>query len=183
MRRLYLTPFIVSATSAFILSFAATVADAGGKDNIKIGYALANAKISLAEAVKQTETQLNGTVLKADLEREHGHYIYEIDIAKDATVTEVKFDPKSGTLRNSDVDPIDEDEQRALTALSSAQTSLVKAIGIAMEQTHAKAKSAKLEDDDGNIFFEVKLVGDGKAYEVMIEPASGKVLWTDVDDD
>ena len=183
MRRLYVTPFIFSATSAFTLSFAATVAEVGGKDNVKIGYALASAKIDLAEAIKQTEAQLHGTVLKADLERAHGHYIYEIDVAKDAAVTEIKFDPKSGALHNSDVDPIDEDEQRSLTALHSAQTSLVTAITIAMEHTHAKAKSAKLEEDDGNTFFEIKLVGDGKEYEVMIDPANGKVLWTKADDD
>ncbi len=176
------TPCLLRLGSVLAVGLSTATASAGGKDNIKLSYALGNAKVDLATAITRTETQYGGTVIKADLEREHGRYMYEIDVVKNSLVTEVMFDPKDGTLHASDTDSIDDDQSRVLAALRSAKTSLISAIAIATEHTRAKAKEVKMDEDDGNFYIEVELVADAAEYDVMIEPATGKVLWIDKDD-
>lgn len=171
----------VSVVLAAALLAAAGVAQAG-KDNIRIEYVLANAGVSLGAAIGRVEEQLGGRVLEVELERERGRFVYEVELIKDEIATEVEVDLDSGDILSSRRERFSRDERRALAALRGAGLSLTQAVENAEQQTAGKAKGVELEEEDGVIWIEVELVRNGKEYEVIIDLATGQVLWTDRDD-
>jgi uncharacterized membrane protein YkoI len=182
MSKASLIPLVLGVTGVVALSCAAPDAEAG-KRTARIEYALAQAKIGLAEAIGKIEAQLSGTVLQAKLEREHGRFIYEIELAKDGGIIEVELDPENGETLSSHRKDLKADDQRLLAAVRGAQVNLIEAIKIALQHTQGKAKSAELEEERGSVIYEIKVVRAGKQYKSGIDLAHGKVLWTDVDDD
>jgi len=76
------------------------------------GKGLLTAKLSMEEAIATAKTQFPGQVLEAELEREDGQAIYEIEIANTAgAVTEVKVDAQSGEVLSSEIEDDDDHEQ------------------------------------------------------------------------
>lgn len=70
------------------------------------------AKLSMEEAIAAAKKQFPGQVLEAELEREHGQVVYEIEIASTTgVVTEIKVDAQSGELLNSKIEDDDDHEQ------------------------------------------------------------------------
>ena len=73
---------------------------------------LLTAKLSMEEAIAKAKTQFPGQVLEAELEREHGQAVYEIEIAgTTGAVTEVKVDEQSGEVLSSEIEDDDDHEQ------------------------------------------------------------------------
>jgi uncharacterized membrane protein YkoI len=175
-------PLVLGVTGVVALTCAVPDAEAG-KRTARIEYALTNAKIGLAEAIGKVEAQLSGTVLEAKVEREHGRFLYEIELAKDGAIIEVELDPENGEILARRNKKIEADELRSLAALRGAQVSLIEAIKIALQHTQGKAKSAEVEEEHGSTIFEIKVIRAGKQYKSGIDLVHGKVLWTDVDND
>jgi uncharacterized membrane protein YkoI len=182
MSKMSLIPLVLGATGVVAIGAIAPAAQAG-KNTIWIERALTNAKIGLPEAISKVEAQLGGTVLEAKMEREHGRFVYEIELVKNGAIVEVELDPDNGEILSSHRKDIEDDEQRSLAALRGAQVNLIEAIKIALQHTEGKAKSAEVEEEHGSVIFEVEVVRAGKEYKSGIDLAHGKVLWTDVDDD
>ena len=60
--------------------------------------------ISLAEAVQIALQQVNGTVVKAELDTDNGRLVYEIDIRVNYAVYEVTVDAVTGQIIRIDYD-------------------------------------------------------------------------------
>lgn len=60
--------------------------------------------ISLAEAVQIALQQVNGTVVKAELDTDNGRWVYEIDIRVNYAVYEVTVDAVTGQIIRIDYD-------------------------------------------------------------------------------
>jgi uncharacterized membrane protein YkoI len=69
-----------------------------------------------------------------------------------------------------------------LTLFSQAKISLIEAIKAAEQKTGGKALEAELDDGSSTIQFEIKILKDGKIYEVIIDGKTGNVLKVSLDD-
>ena len=75
------------------------------------GKGLLTAKLSMEEAITKAKAQFPGQVLEAELEREHGQVVYEIEIASTTgVVTEITVDAQSGELLSSKIEDDDDHE-------------------------------------------------------------------------
>ena len=146
------------------------------------------AQISLAQAVRSAEKETGGRGRKAELEREKGIYVYEIKtIAMDRSA-KVLIDPPSGNVVRVDTPGIisaignvfDRDDQRkdqaALARLEASSMTLAGAIESAEKETGGRAIKAALRDRYGATLFEVRVVKDWIAHQVLVDPATGKVV-------
>ena len=73
--------------------------------------AIANAKISLPQAIALAEQSVGGKATKARLEQTNHKWAFLVEVVKDSKVLDVKVDIESGTVISSteDDDEYDED--------------------------------------------------------------------------
>jgi uncharacterized membrane protein YkoI len=76
-----------------------------------------------------------------------------------------------------------EKEAKELKLFSQAKISLIKAIKAAEKKTGGKAFEAELDDGSSTAQFEIKILKNGKIYEVIVDGKTGKVLKVSLDDE
>jgi uncharacterized membrane protein YkoI len=100
-RRLYLTLAALSV---------ATVGSAYATNFIENdALAIANAKISMIQAVTAAEHHVGGRAARAEYERHDGQWVFDVEVVKGRRVLDVKVDPASGAVLASNVDESDHD--------------------------------------------------------------------------
>ena len=185
MLKLKLTPIVLALSVA--ATAAATVVYADNQKQQNEQAALDGAKIGLIGAIEHAEAQAKGRALEAELERKDGAYVYEIEVVGAAGVTELRMDPATGKVLSSGPEKaqdIDEDEARERAGLANTRINLAQAVTAAEQHLQGgKAKAAGLEAEDSKLMYEVEVLKGGKAFEVNVDPASGKVLAFDQDDE
>jgi len=76
------------------------------------GKGLLTANLSMEKAIAIANTTFPGQVLEAELEREDGQVVYEIEIVSTTgVVTEIKVDAQSGELLSSKIEDADDHEK------------------------------------------------------------------------
>ena len=92
---------------AVAIATAGTVAYAanGGMENDAL--AIANAKISLVQAVTAAEQHANGKATHAEYEHSRQGWVYEVEVVSGAKVFDVKVDADKGTVISSAEDKKD----------------------------------------------------------------------------
>jgi len=60
--------------------------------------AIAGSKISLTQAVTAAEQHVGGKASRAEYERHKGQWVFEVEVVKDAKVTDVKVDPMNARI-------------------------------------------------------------------------------------
>lgn len=100
------------------LLLAAVVATAGGLAYAQqsgitqndAGTDLAKAKLSLGQAVSAAEAQAGGKASKAELDGEHGHVAFNVEVVTpDSKVFDVRIDAADGKVLSSKQDTSDQD--------------------------------------------------------------------------
>jgi uncharacterized membrane protein YkoI len=66
--------------------------------------------------------------------------------------------------------------------IANAKVTMVQAIATAEQQTGDKAVGSGIEDQDGTVFFEVEVLKDNQRHKVLIDPQSGQVVKTVMQD-
>lgn len=103
------------------LIMAAGVATAGGlvyaqKSGVvqnEVMVNLAQAKISLAQAVATAEQHVGGKASRAELENENGRVVYGVEVANNTKTTDVKVDATDGRVVSAQVDQADKASEDA----------------------------------------------------------------------
>lgn len=75
------------------------------------------------------------------------------------------------------------EEQREAQGLAQTKISLVQAIQAAEQHVGGKAVSARLEHERDGYVYEVEVLQGGKATDVEVDAADGKVIRAKPDDD
>jgi uncharacterized membrane protein YkoI len=73
------------------------------------------------------------------------------------------------------------ERDRAPVDVSKATVTMSQAIATAEQQAGGKATKAKLENETGKLFYEVKVAGKDKVTEVKVDATDGKVLASGAD--
>jgi len=143
---------------------------------------------SLAQAVRVAEQQTGGRATKAEMERDRGVYMYEIETVSKEKTAEVVVDPASGNVVRVDApgffssigDVFDRDDQRkhqaALARLEASSMTLVGAIEAAEKEAGGRAVKAELKSLYGSTLFEVRVVKDLTTHTLVVDPATAKVV-------
>ena len=76
-----------------------------------------------------------------------------------------------------------EKEAKELQLFSKAKISLIEAIKAAEQNTGGKALEAELDDGSNAVQFEIKILKDGKIYEVLVDGTTGNILKVSLDDE
>ena len=74
------------------------------KDTAKDVQRLAEAKISLVDAIGIAEKHIGGKAIDADLDSDFGKVVYDVSVIKDTTEHEVRIDAITGDVIGSQVD-------------------------------------------------------------------------------
>ena len=74
--------------------------------------AVADARISMTQAVAVAEQHVDGKTSKAEYERHKGQWVFDVEVVKDKKVMDVKVDPTSGKVLAATADKTDHDDNR-----------------------------------------------------------------------
>lgn len=94
---------IVAATLAATAVYAAR----GENQDHDDAAALAQAKISLTQAITAAEQHVNGKASRAELEDENGKLVYGVEVVSGGKATDVKVDINTGQILSAQTDQAD----------------------------------------------------------------------------
>lgn len=69
------------------------------------------------------------------------------------------------------------------TIMANAKITMAQAIAAAEQQVGGKAVGTGIEDQDGTVYIEVRVVKDGSRQKVLIDPQTGKIVKAALADD
>lgn len=97
--------------AAAALIYAATIGVAyAAKFADNDALAIANAKISLTQAVSAAERYVGGKASRAELERHNGQWLFDVEVVKGRQVMDVIVNSTSGTVIAAVEDKADRDD-------------------------------------------------------------------------
>ena len=100
----------IAVAVAMAASGAVAYAAGGGQENDAL--AIANARISLTQAVAAAEQHANGKATHAEFEHSRQGWIYEVEVVSGAKVFDIKVDAEKGTVIASQEDRADHGKDR-----------------------------------------------------------------------
>ena len=98
---------IIGALAAAALATTAVYADHRESGDRNEKAALAQAKISLSQAIAAADQHANGKAAKAELEDENGKLVYGVEVVGDGKSTDVKVDINTGQIVSAQADGSD----------------------------------------------------------------------------
>ncbi|HEX7899045.1 MAG TPA: PepSY domain-containing protein [Planctomycetota bacterium] len=140
---------------------------------------LKEAKCTLTEAVEKAGKDLKDVQpISAKLKQIKGKYLWDVRVAQGEKSFRRVLDAKS-------VEIVEKKNLKSNHAalLASAKVSLAKGIEIALKKVPGKPVTAEMEVENGKPVIEVKVLADGKVFEVEVDAVSGAVLEVEEDDD
>lgn len=109
MRKVIYLVLVLSLTAGMVM------AESEWKGSLKAGIfqnkstMLKSVKVSMADAIKISESQLKGVVTKAELDKEEGYLVYCVELTDtDGEDREILIDPVTGNVLEKD--DVDSDE-------------------------------------------------------------------------
>lgn len=139
-----------------------------------------SAKLSLTQAIAESQKEMRGKTLDARFEVWQGKPAYLIRTYAANQVWQTRIDADSGqplgqptTVSQSELGP---QFQRDVTALNNAQTSLDQAIGNAEQQQGGKAIMASVRASrSGTATYDIDLVKNGRLRTAMVDTSTGQM--------
>ena len=102
---------VIGALAAGALAVSLARAADGMNEEQREAQGLAQAKVSLAQAVQAAEQHVGGKAASARLEHEQGGYFYEVEVLHGDKATDVKVDAADGKVIGAKAD--DDEHERA----------------------------------------------------------------------
>ncbi|MCS0672764.1 PepSY domain-containing protein [Cytobacillus firmus] len=177
---------VISLAGAVLLggAVAAGAADTNGKGSTGSKKEAAQDMITVEEAKKIALSEAEGRVESIELERANGKQYYEVDIENGKEDFDIKVHALDGEVisinkeRNDD----DDDDQSEKEVNRENVISEQKAIEIAEKEVNGTMKEIEIDEDDGQILYEVELQTNKGEADVDIDAETGKVLKVELDD-
>lgn len=107
-RNIYLTAALLSLSITIIGSvYAANI-----MKNENDALAIRTTKISLSQAVSIAEQQVAGKAVRAELEENNDHLVFDVEVVQGQKVMDVEVDPTSGKILSTTEDKADQDDEQ-----------------------------------------------------------------------
>lgn len=102
-RKIYRVALAALVTAAIGSAYAAESAE-------NDALAITGAKISLMQAVAAAEQHVGGKAFQVEYQRYNGQWVFDVEVAKDQSIMDVKVDSTSGQVVSSVEDKADQGE-------------------------------------------------------------------------
>jgi uncharacterized membrane protein YkoI len=167
---------LVCAVAMALSMGAAYATDSTAKEEM----ALANAKVSLNEAIHIAEQKGGGQAVSAEYSPKSGTAgRYEIKVLSHdgKQLTEYDLDPNTGTVTKAENEPFEKMFTRLKPAsIQNAPTSLTRAVNTAEARAGGKATEAEVDRDGDQVKYTIKVAkADGSTEKVVVNGANGHV--------
>ena len=134
--------------------------------------ALANAQVSAVQAIQAATAHTAGQASEVDFSNKYGQAFYEVDVVSNQQKHEIHIDANTGKVLNSRVKRADYDD----LAITQAKVSLIDAINVVESKTGQKVKEAHIDDEHGQLLFEVETLAPNMKQELRVDATTGNVL-------
>jgi uncharacterized membrane protein YkoI len=183
-----LFPALLSAlllTSAPVLSAQTTACSVASENEVGAEKpsnttlkAFEQVKVSIDDAISATEGTKGGTVIGASFDVRNGNPIYRVKTYQNNSVWEGMVDAQTGNMigtgKTTPENQLDQEDKAELAGLSQAYTSLAEAVVMAEDRDAGRAISVGLEETNGKIVFEVKVVDKyASVKKMVVDPKNG----------
>ncbi|MBG9543463.1 hypothetical protein ABE29_11885 [Cytobacillus firmus] len=177
---------VISLAGALLLggAVAAGAADTNEKGSAGSKKEAAKDFITVEEAKKIALSEAEGSVESIELERVKGNQYYEIDIDNGKEDFDIKISALDGKVIsiNKERDDDDDNDQSEKEINGENIISEQKAIEIAEKEVNGTIKEIEIDEDDGQILYEVELQTNKGEADVDIDAETGKVVKVELDD-
>lgn len=137
--------------------------------------AVAQAKISPAQAIAAAEAKAGGKATGIDLKHKNGATYYKVKTRQGNQEHKLEIDAQSGQVLNSKT-------KTEKDAPPQAKISLQQAIAAAEAKVGGKAIEADLEHEKGSVVYDVEvLAANGTKHDVKVNADNGQVISSKVD--
>jgi Predicted membrane protein len=132
--------------------------------------------VSLAQAVATAEQAVGGRAFDAELDREKGVLVYEIDLVKDGRAVEVQVDATTGKIisRRQPAGVRLPFTSEHLKVAQSAPRTLSQTITLVENATKGRVSEISLERKGGRYYYEAELAG-AQDREVRVDVRTGAI--------
>ena len=167
---------IATAVASLLTIGAAQASDSARHE----AESIANAKVSLTEAIRAAEKQGNGNAISAEYELKGGNpAYYEVKVLSPdgQKLTKYELSPATGKVKDASDEKIEKLFTRLQpTSIQNAPTSLTRAISTAEARAGGKAVDAAIDRDGDQVQYTIKVVKtDGDSEKVKVNGSDGKV--------
>ncbi|MBG9443140.1 PepSY domain-containing protein [Cytobacillus firmus] len=177
---------VISLAGALLLggAVAAGAADTNEKGSTGSKTEAEQDLITVEEAKKIALSEAEGSVESIELERVKGKQYYEIDIDNGEEDFDIKINALDGKVIsiNKERDDNDDNDQAEKEINGEKIISEQNAIEIAEKEVNGMMKEIEIDEDDGQILYEVELQTKKGEADVDIDAETGKVLKVELDD-
>ncbi|WP_370221820.1 PepSY domain-containing protein [Cytobacillus sp.] len=175
---------VISLAGAVLLggAVAAGAADTNGKGSTGSKIEAVQDLITVEEAKKIALSEAEGRVESIELERANGNQYYEIDIENGTEDFDIKINALDGKVISFNKERDDDNDQSEKEVYGENIISEQKAIEIAEKEVNGTMKEIEIDEDDGQILYEVELQTKKGEADVDIDAETGKVLKVELGD-
>jgi uncharacterized membrane protein YkoI len=170
----------LAVLSFLALSITACDQQAAPTPTERIGMAIDEANVSLAEAIAAAQTEASAVAIEAKLEPEHGSDVYRVELMGDAGRRRVEISPEDASVVRSRESSSGNEAENAAAATLAAGVDWAMLIATAEAQVSGVAFEIEADGRDG--VFDVEVLADGVVWELELS-ADGTVVKSEHDDD
>jgi uncharacterized membrane protein YkoI len=133
------------------------------------------AKVTLDQAIAAAEKQSGGKAMDATFQNMGANSGYAVTVLADGRMKVLWVDPQSGLATPEAKMLSAEANQKALSDLNGAKTSLPQAISMAEQRTGGRAIDAWIVKHSDKYAYDIRLLRDGKLSTLWVDPDSGEI--------
>ncbi len=123
-----------------------------------------------------------GTIKSAELEKEHGKWIYSFDVRNGKELREVWVDPNTGSVLQNDVESPDKEKAEASAEKPHFPVTMEQARAAALKAVPGGTiKSEELEKEHGKWIYSFDIKNGDEIREVWVDPKTGAIFQNEVE--
>jgi len=142
--------------------------------------AIAQSKLTLAQAIAIAQKTVKGNVISAEFDQEdHGASSeFEIKLVAGNIEHEIKVDANTGKVTKTEQEQMDADDLAEYKTMQQAKVSLNQALQIATQKYPGKLLEAEFDVEKGQAVYEIKIAQGTQIQKVVIDANTGKIIAT-----
>lgn len=133
-------------------------------------------RLTIEEAKVKAVEAVGGEVTEIEFERKKSGDKYEVEVKSDGIEYDLDIDAKTGKVLSTKKDDHGDDGDDKSHASTENLLTVEEAVAIAMKQAKGTVTEVDLDDDDGQLHYEIEIEDGTYEYDFEIDAVTGEVL-------
>lgn len=132
--------------------------------------------IGIEKAIQIAKKAVPGTVIEAEIDKEDGRIMYEVEIINNSKKTEFDIDAYTGKI-------IDQKTKTTNKSISATKTviDIEQAIAIALSEFPGTVIEVELDKENNYLVYEIEIKGDRKEADFDIDAYTGEIMSIEIE--